>query len=129
MVPRRRLWRLFFWIALIAIIVEVLGLTSTFIELRRRRAGDLPGLGPDQIAAVARLWPSLQASQRKDVLSAISGAGLSYRVTSESPLISPADAHVREVENAVRKRLGEASADSVVAIIHARPFGRERRAI
>jgi signal transduction histidine kinase len=129
MVPRRRLWRLFFWIALIAIIVEVLGLTSTFIELRRRRVGDLPGLVPDQIAAVVRLWPSLQASQRKDVISAISGGGLSYRVASESPLISPADAHVREVENAVRKRLGEASADSVVAIIHARPFGRERRAI
>ena len=38
--PRRRLWRLFFWIAVIAILVELLGLTSTFVEARRRRVGE-----------------------------------------------------------------------------------------
>lgn len=128
--PRRRLWRVFFWIAIVAILVEVLGLTSTFVELHRRRVGNAAGLVPDQIAAVVHLWPSLEVSQRQDVLAAISWAGLSYRITSEPPIAAPADAHVREVEDAVRKRLsGAVDPDSVVALIRSRPFGGERRAI
>jgi hypothetical protein len=63
-VPRRRLRRAFFWIAIIAILVEVLALTSTFVELHRRRGGSAAGLVPDQIVAVVRLWPSLEESQR-----------------------------------------------------------------
>lgn len=129
-VPRRRLWRVFFWIAIVAILVEVLALTSTFAELHRRRVGGAAGLVPDQIAAVVRLWPSLEESQRQNVLSAISWAGLSYRITSQPPIAAPADAHVREVEDAVRKRLsGGVNSDSVVAFIRSRPFGREHRAI
>ncbi len=127
-VPRRRLWRFFFWIAVVAILVEVLGLTSTFVEERRRRVGNAAGLVPDQIAALVRLWPGLNESQRKDVLGAISWAGLNYRVTPAVPPLSSDLAHVREVEDAVRKRLVGADADSVVALIRARPFGQERRA-
>ena len=100
-VRRIRLWRVFFWIAAIALVLEVLGLTSTFIEIRRQRIGGAAGLVPDQIAAVVRLWRSLDESQRKDVLTAISGTGLSYRVTSQAPVDTSKDAHVREVEDAV----------------------------
>jgi two-component system, OmpR family, osmolarity sensor histidine kinase EnvZ len=127
--PRRRLWRVFFWIAIAAILIEVLGLTSTFVEQHRRRVGSAAGLLPDQIASIVHLWPSLQSSPRKDVLSAISWAGLSYRVTFDPPIVTPADAHVREVEDAVRKRLGGAEGASVVALIRARAFGNDRRAI
>ena len=55
MVRRIRLWRAFFWIAAIALVLEVLGLTSTFVEMRRQRVGGAAGLAPDQIAAVVRL--------------------------------------------------------------------------
>jgi two-component system osmolarity sensor histidine kinase EnvZ len=127
--PRRRLWRVFFWIAIAAMLIEVLGLTSTFVEQHRRRVGNAAGLLPDQIASIVHLWPSLQPSQRKDVLAAISWAGLSYRITPDAPSITPADAHVREVEDAVRKRLGGAEAASVVALIRARAYGNDRRAI
>jgi signal transduction histidine kinase len=119
----------FFWIAIAAILIEVLGLTATFVEQQRRRIGRDAGLLPDQIAAIVHLWPSLQPSQRKDVLSAISWAGLSYRVTTDAPVVLPSDAHVREVETALRQRLGGAEAASAIALIRARGFGNERRAI
>jgi two-component system, OmpR family, osmolarity sensor histidine kinase EnvZ len=128
-VPRRRLWRVFFWIAAIALLAEVLGLTSTFIELNRRRVGGAAELVPDQIAAVAHLWPSLEQSQRNDVLAAVSWAALTYRVTSAAPVDSPKTAHVREVEEAVRKRLNTTAPSDVVALIRARPFGHEHRAL
>ena len=127
--PRRRLWRVFFWIAIAAILIEVLGLTATFVEQHRRRVGNAAGLLPDQISSIVHLWPSLQGSQRKDVLAAISWAGLSYRITPDAPIITPQDAHVREVEDAVRKRLGGSEGASVVALIRARAFGNDRRAI
>lgn len=126
---RIRLWRVFFWIAAIALVLEVLGLTSTFVEMRRQRVGGASGLVPDQIAAVVRLWRNLDASERRDVLAAISGAGLAYRVTSEGPVDRSADAHVREVEDAVRKRLGVEAPNDVVALIQARRFGRDNRAL
>ena len=128
-VPRRRLWRLFFWIAAIALIIEALGLTSTFIELRRQRVGISGGLVADQIAAVVHLWPSLDEEQRRDVLTAISSAGLRYRITSEGPVETRQNAHVREVEEAVRKRLASGETGDVAAFIRAKPFGREHRAI
>lgn len=126
-VPRRRLWRVFFWIAVVAILVEVAGLTSTFVELRRRRVGDAPGLVPDQVAAVAHLWPGLKEPQRRGLLAALSSVGLNYRVTSEAPVTSSETAHVREIEDAVRKRISPAEADSVVALIRSKPFGRDGR--
>jgi two-component system osmolarity sensor histidine kinase EnvZ len=128
-VRRIRLWRIFFWIAAIALVLEVLGLTSTFVEIRRQRIGGAAGFVPDQIAAVVRLWRSLDDTQRKDVLTAISGTGLSYRVTSQAPAETSRDAHVREVEDAVRKRLAAEAPDGVVALIHARRFGRDNRAV
>jgi two-component system osmolarity sensor histidine kinase EnvZ len=128
-VRRIRLWRVFFWIAAVALVLEVLGLTSTFVEMRRQRVGGTAGLVPDQIAAVVHLWRSLDQTQREDVLTAISGAGLSYRVTSEAPIDSSKDAHVREVEDAVRKRLAAEGANDVVALIQARRFGRDDRAV
>jgi two-component system, OmpR family, osmolarity sensor histidine kinase EnvZ len=115
--PRRRLWRAFFWIAAVAILIEVLGLTSTFVELHRQTTDDAAGLAPDQIAAVAHLWPSLSETQRRGVLAAISWAGLSYRITSEAPVASRADTRARAVEDAVRKRLVGAEANSVNALI------------
>ena len=127
--PRRRLWRLFFWIALFAILVEVLGLTSTFVEARRRRVGNDAGLVPDQIASVVHLWPGLDEPQRKDVLRASSSAGLNFSISPEGPPASVDLAHVREIENAVRQHLGGADVLSVVALIRARPFGREDRAL
>lgn len=126
--PRRRSWRLFFWIAVIAILVEVLSLTSTFVEAQRRRAGNEAGLVPDQIAAVVHLWGGLTEPQRKDMLRALSSAGLDYRVTLQAPPASPGLAHVVEVENALRKRLDGAQAASVVALIRAPAFGRRKRA-
>lgn len=126
---RVRLWRIFFWIVAIALVLEVLGLTSTFIELRRQRVSGVAGLVPDQIAAVVHLWRSLDASQSRDVLTAISGAGLSYRLTPEAPVESSGDAHVREVEDTVRKRLGAEGSTDVVALIHSRRFGRDNRAV
>lgn len=126
--PRRRLWRLFFWIAIIAILVEVLALVSSFVEAQRRRAGNAAGLVPDQIAAMVHLWPRLDEPQRKDVLRAASSRGLNYRVTPDAPVVSANQAHVLEVETALRKRLDGAEAASVVALIRARPFGKERRA-
>jgi signal transduction histidine kinase len=126
--PRRRLWRLFFWIAVIAILVEVLGLTSTFVEAGRRRAGEGAGLVPDQIAAVVHLWPSLNDPQRTEMLRAVSSASLNMRVTPEGPQASNDLAHVTEAEKAVRTHLDGAEAASVVALIHARAFGRQRRA-
>jgi two-component system, OmpR family, osmolarity sensor histidine kinase EnvZ len=125
---RIRLWRVFFWVAAIALVLEILGLTSTFVEMRRQRAGGAAGLVPDQIAAVVRLWRSLDETQRKDVLAAISGTGLTYRVIAEAPVESAGDAHVREVEDAVRKRLA-ASGNDVVALIQSRRFGRDDRAV
>jgi two-component system, OmpR family, osmolarity sensor histidine kinase EnvZ len=127
--PRRRLWRLFFWIAAIALMIEVLGLTSTFIELRRQRVGLNGGLVADQIAAVVDLWPSLGERQRDDVLRAISWAGLRYQVTPDGPVETPQNAHVREVEDAVRKRLPSKAVGDVIALIRARPFGNDHHAI
>ena len=127
--PRRRLWRVFFWIAIVAILVEVLGLTSTFIEAQRRRLGNAAGLVPDQIAAVVHLWPGLTEPQRRDMLRAVSWPGLNFRITTEAPQASPDLAHVVEVEDALRKRLGGMEAASVTAFIRARAFGRERRAV
>ncbi len=126
---RRRLWRLFFWIVAIALIIEALGLTSTFVELRRQRVGVSGGLVADQIAALAHLWPSLNEGQRRDVLTAMSSADLRYRMVSEGPVETAQNAHVREIEEAVRKRLASKEAGDVVAFITARPFGREHRAI
>jgi len=128
--PRARLWRILFWTALVAILIEVLGLASTFNELRRRRAADAAALAPDQIAAVVHLWPRLDAAQREDVLRAISWSGLSYRVASQAPAPAVEDTRVREVEAAVRKRLGGAQGESVVALIRSRPrAGAEPRPI
>jgi len=127
--PRRRWWRVFFWIAVVAILVEVLALTSTFIDAHRRRIGSAAGLVPDQIAAVVHLWPGLSEPQRSDMLRAISWAGLNVHVGADGPPQSADLAHVREVETALRKRLGTTDESSVVALIHARPFGRECRAI
>jgi signal transduction histidine kinase len=126
---RIRLWRVFFWIAAIALVLEILGLTSTFVDIRRQRASGAAGLVPDQIAAVVRLWRSLDATQGRDLLTAVSGAGLSYRVTSEAPVESSGDAHVREIEDVVRKRLGNEGSNDVVALIHSRRFGRDNRAV
>ena len=129
MIPRRRRWwRAFFWIAIAAILVEVFALTSTFIDARRRHLGYAAGLVPDQIAAIVRVWPSLDDFQRTEVLAAISWAGLNVHISSEGPPASSALAHVGEVEDLVRKRLGGQDANSVVALIRARPFGREHRA-
>ncbi|MBV9565766.1 MAG: hypothetical protein JOY90_35730 [Bradyrhizobium sp.] len=126
--PRRRLWRIFFAVAALAILIEVLALTATFVESVKRRVGGV-GLVPDQIAAVVHLWPKLGEPQRKDVLAAISWAGLSYRFEHAGPPAASSDlAHVREIENVVRSRLG-GSADAVVALTRARPFGTERRAL
>jgi two-component system, OmpR family, osmolarity sensor histidine kinase EnvZ len=127
--PRRRLWRLFFWIAAVALIIEALGLTSTFVELRRQRVGASSGLVTDQIAAMVHLWPGLNEDQRRDILTATSSAGLRYRMASEGPVETSQNAHVREAEEAVRKRLASKQASDVVAFIRARPFGREHRAI
>jgi two-component system, OmpR family, osmolarity sensor histidine kinase EnvZ len=127
--PRRRWWRVFFWIAVAAILVEVLALTSTFMEAHRRRIGSAAGLVPDQIAAVVHLWPSLDHAQRREMLRAISWPGLNVHVGADGPPASSDLAHVREVETAVRNRLGVTDESSVVALIRARPFGRERRAI
>jgi two-component system, OmpR family, osmolarity sensor histidine kinase EnvZ len=128
-IPRWRLWRVFFWMAVIAIVVELLGLTSTFVELGRRRAGDAAGLVPDQIAAVVHLWPGLGQAQRKEMLTAISSPNLDFHVTPEAPVASADTAHVREIEDAVRKRLGAQDGTSVVALIHAKAVGRDGRAI
>jgi two-component system, OmpR family, osmolarity sensor histidine kinase EnvZ len=128
-VRRIRLWRIFFWIAVIALVLEVLGLTASFVDMRRQRAGSASTLVPDQIAAVVRLWRSLDETQRKGVLTAISGVGLTYRITSEAPGESSRDAHVREVEDAVRKRLAPEGATDVVALIQSRRFGRDNRAV
>jgi signal transduction histidine kinase len=128
-VPRIRLWRVFFWLAAIALVLEILGLTSTFVEMRRQLAGGTAGLVPDQIAAVVRLWRSLDEAQRKDVLAAISGTGLAYRVTLNPPVESSTDAHVREVEDTVRKRLAAEGTGDVVALIQSRRFGRDNRAV
>ena len=127
--PRRRLWRLFFWIAVIAIFVEVLALTSTFVEAHKRRVGLAAGLVPDQIAALVHLWPGLNELQRKDVLGAISWPGLNVHVTADGPPATSNLSHVREIEDAVRKRLGNADAGSVVALIRASSVGRDQRAI
>ncbi|MGA7807021.1 sensor histidine kinase [Bradyrhizobium sp.] len=128
--PRRRVWRILFWIAVLAILVEVLALTSTFVEAARRRVGHGVSLVPDQIAAAVRLWPQLGEPQRQDVLTAMSSAGLSYRVATQAPPpVSSGLAHVREIEQAVRSRLGATDADTVVALTRARPFGAERRAL
>jgi two-component system, OmpR family, osmolarity sensor histidine kinase EnvZ len=129
MTPRRRLWRSFFWIAAVALILEVVGLTSTFIELRRQRVGLNGGLVADQIAAVVHLWPTLREDQRRNVLTAISWAGLRYRVTPDGPVQSPENAHVREVEDAVRKRVAPDETSDVFAFIRARSFGRGHRAL
>jgi signal transduction histidine kinase len=94
------------------------------------RVGDATGLVPDQIAAVVRLWPSLAPAQRRDLLTATSWAGLNFYVTPGAPVASADTAHVGEVEESVRKRLGPALAtDAVVALIRARPFGRDGRAM
>lgn len=124
---RPRLWRVLFWAALIAVLVEALGLTSTFIELRRRRLEDAAGLAPDQIASVVRLWPSLGDAQKEGVLNALSWSGLSYRTSSQAPVAAPGDARVRAVEAAVRKRLAGPPAESVVALIRARPAAEGER--
>lgn len=128
--PRRRLWRVFFWVAIVAILVELLALTSTFVESRKRRAGETAGLVPDQIAAVVHLWPTLGAAQRKDLFAATSSPELIFHVTSEPPAASPGTAHVHEIEDAVRRRLPVGMAgDDVAALIHARPVGRDGRAV
>ena len=124
--PRRKLWRFFFWIAFAAILLEVLGLTNTFLELHRRNRGSTAGLAPDQIAGVVHLWPSLNETQRRDLLSAVSGGGISFRVTSQPPIASSEDARAREVEDAVRKQLNGSEANSVVALIRSSPGIHQR---
>jgi signal transduction histidine kinase len=116
--PRGRLWRLLYWTAILALVAEALGLTATFRELRRRRAEDAAELAPDQIAAVVRLWPSLTAAQKPEVLRALSWSGLSYRMVSEPPATA-GEAHVRAVENALDRRLDGAGA--IALINSARP--------
>jgi len=113
---RAGLWRVLYWFAILAIVAEALGLTATFRELKRRRAEDAAELAPDQIAAVARLWPSLTTTQRPEVLRALSWSGLNYRVVSEAPAAAPGEAHVRAIEAAVSRRLDGAE---TVALIHA----------
>src|SRR5262249_23235829 len=83
--PRRRWWRIFCWIAVVSILVEVLALTSPFIEAHRRRIGSAAGLVPDQIAAVVHLWPGLDEMQRRDMLRAISWPGLNVHVGTDGP--------------------------------------------
>jgi two-component system osmolarity sensor histidine kinase EnvZ len=113
---RAGLWRVLYWLAILAIVAEALGLTATFRELKRRRAEDAAELAPDQIAAVARLWPSLTATQKPEVLRALSWSGLNYRVVPEAPATAPDEAHVRAIEAAVSRRLDGAE---TVALIHA----------
>jgi hypothetical protein len=64
----------------------------------------LADLCPTRSLPLFGCWQNLDESEMRDVLAAISGAGLAYRVTSEAPFDSSADAHVREVEDAVKKR-------------------------
>jgi two-component system osmolarity sensor histidine kinase EnvZ len=115
-IRRARFWRLLYWIAILAIVAEALGLVATFRELKRRRGEDAAELAPDQIAAVARLWPNLTTTQRPEVLRALSWSGLNYRVVSEAPVAAPDEAHVRAIEAAVSRRLEGAE---TVALIHA----------
>src|SRR5262249_56599229 len=61
--PRKRWWRVFFWIAVMAILVEVAALTSTFVEAHRRRVGDAPGLAPGQVAAGAEVFAPPQEAE------------------------------------------------------------------
>jgi two-component system, OmpR family, osmolarity sensor histidine kinase EnvZ len=96
------------------------------VEAQRRRVGNAAGLVPDQIAAVVRLWSGLDESRRKDLLRASSSAGLTFRLTQDPPHLSSGLARVPEVEAAMRRRLDGADAASVVALIRARAFGRER---
>jgi two-component system, OmpR family, osmolarity sensor histidine kinase EnvZ len=121
MLPRRKLWRVFFWIALAAIVLEVLGLTNTFIELHRRNRDNAAGLVPDQIAAIVHVWPSLDDTQRQDLLRAASGGDITFRVGSQAPVAASDDARATPVEDAVRKRLHGAAANSVVALIRSQP--------
>jgi two-component system osmolarity sensor histidine kinase EnvZ len=113
---RAGLWRALYWLAILAIVAEALGLTATFRELKRRRAEDAAELAPDQIAAVARLWPSLTPAQKPEVLHALSWSGLNYRVVAEAPTAAPDEAHVRAIETAVSRRLDGVE---TVALIHA----------
>ena len=117
---RRKLWRGLYWVAILAIVAEVLGLTATFRELQRRRAEDATELAPDQIAAVARLWPSLTQTQKPQMLRALSWSGLSYRIVEAPPAPAANEAHVRAVEAALDRRLDDTGA---VALIHARRAG------
>jgi two-component system, OmpR family, osmolarity sensor histidine kinase EnvZ len=63
------------------------------------------------------------------VLRASSSSSLNFRVSPERPPASADLVHVREIENAVRQHLGAADVFSVVALIRARPFRREDRAL
>ncbi len=83
--------------------------------MRRRRAEDAAELAPDQIAAVARLWPSLTAAQKPQVLRALSWSGLSYRVVAAPPTPAPREAHVRAIEAAVANRLdGQPAVEALI---------------
>ncbi len=125
---RLTVWRWLYGLVILAFVIEALGLTATLIDLRGRRADNDAGLAQDQIAAVAGLWPSLDPAHQRQLLAALSWTGLSYRVASEPPMVGANDAHVVEVEAALRKRLDPAEAQSVVALIWARPAGKDRRA-
>jgi signal transduction histidine kinase len=114
---RGRIWRIMFWGAIAAIVVEALGLTGTFVDLHRRRAADALQLAPDQIAAVVRLWPSLKPAQQPDVLAALSWSGLFYRLSAQGPDDSPPRRHVVEVERELRARLGVAYTGEIAALV------------
>jgi len=126
---RLSIWRVLFWLAILAFLIEALGLGATLVDLRSRRADNAVGLAPDQIAAVARLWPSIDEEQRNGVIAALSWTGLSYSVTSGAPVAADDDAHVVEVEAALRKRLDAAQAQTVVALIRTRSGAEARRAL
>ena len=85
-----KLWRGLYWLAILAILIEALGLVATFGELRRRRGEDAAALAPDQIAAVVRLWPQLTAAQKPEALRALSWSGLNYRVVAAPRRPNPA---------------------------------------
>ncbi len=113
------LWRALYWVAILAIVAEALGLTATFRDLRRRRIEGASELAPDQIAAVVHLWPSLTPMQKPQVLRALSWSGLTYRTTSEPPVAEPGEAHVPAIEAALDKRLDGAEAAALIPAVRA----------
>ena len=103
--PRRKLWRFFFWIAFAAILLEVLGLTNTFLELHRRNRGSTAGLAPDQIAGVVHLWPivaeEVEIARMAGGHVSLKGDGAgSFFVNGDRPALSRAISNI--IGNALR---------------------------